>query len=140
MTELGLHCCTQAFSSCLVGASRGYSLVAVCRLLTQVASLIVEHWLWGVGTSVVVGYMLSSCGYWAQELSFNSCGAQAELSQGMWNLPGSGSTHVLCISRQSLIHCPTREVLCCCFDKPLRHLWSFQDHKNVIEKTVRPGE
>ena len=27
----------------LVAASRGYSLVAVCRLLTEVASLVKEH-------------------------------------------------------------------------------------------------
>ena len=37
---LGLPCCT-GFS--LVVASRGYSLVAVHRLLIVVASLVVEH-------------------------------------------------------------------------------------------------
>ena len=38
----GLHCC-QGFS--IVGASRGYSLVAVLRLLIVVASLVAEHGL-----------------------------------------------------------------------------------------------
>ena len=39
LAVLGLHCC-MGFS--LVVASRGYSLVAVCRLLTVVASLAAE--------------------------------------------------------------------------------------------------
>ena len=37
---LGLHCCVRAFSSC---GERGLLLVAVCRLLTAVASLVAEH-------------------------------------------------------------------------------------------------
>ena len=37
---LGLHCCL-GFS--LVAASRGYSLVALCSLLTAMASLVGEH-------------------------------------------------------------------------------------------------
>ena len=41
---LGLRCCT-GFS--LVVASRGYSLVAVCRFLTVVASLDMEQWALG---------------------------------------------------------------------------------------------
>ena len=36
---LGLCCCAWA---CLVGASRQYSLVAVCRLLTAVATLVAQ--------------------------------------------------------------------------------------------------
>ena len=36
---LGLRCCV-GFS--VVGVSRGYSLVGVCRLLIAVASLVVE--------------------------------------------------------------------------------------------------
>ena len=35
----------------LVEASRGYSLVAVCELLFAVASLVVEHGLYGCGLS-----------------------------------------------------------------------------------------
>ena len=45
LAVLGLCSCVQAFSSCGVG---GYSLVAVCRLLIAVASLVVEHQLWSV--------------------------------------------------------------------------------------------
>ena len=40
LAVLGLHCCT-GFS--LVVVSRGYSLVAMHRLLIVVASLVVEH-------------------------------------------------------------------------------------------------
>ena len=47
----GLRCCMH-FS--LVATSRGYSLVAVCMLLTEVASLVEEHGLWGARASVVV--------------------------------------------------------------------------------------
>ena len=50
LVVLGLHCA--GFS--LVVASRGYSLVAVCRPLTAVASLVMEHDL--------------HCSAWAQEL------------------------------------------------------------------------
>ena len=38
----------------LVAASRGYSLVATHRLLIAVASLVVEHRVWGPQTSGVV--------------------------------------------------------------------------------------
>ena len=40
LAVLGLHCCAWAFSSC---GERGLLLVAVCGLLTAVASLVVEH-------------------------------------------------------------------------------------------------
>ena len=33
-------------------ASEGYSLVVVCRLLTELASLVAEHGLKGLGASV----------------------------------------------------------------------------------------
>ena len=42
MAALGLHCCARAFSSC---GEQGLLLVAVCRLLIAVASLVVEHGL-----------------------------------------------------------------------------------------------
>ena len=32
----------------------------------------------------------SSCGSHALELRLSSCGARAQLSRGMWDLPGSG--------------------------------------------------
>ena len=41
LAALGLHCCTWAFSSCMV--SGGYSLVTVHRFLITVASLAVEQ-------------------------------------------------------------------------------------------------
>ena len=43
LAVLGLHCCS-GFSP--VVASRGYSLVAVLRLLILVASLVAEHGLY----------------------------------------------------------------------------------------------
>ena len=42
LAELGLHSCTQAFSSC---GERGLLFVVVRRLLIVVASLVVEHGL-----------------------------------------------------------------------------------------------
>ena len=42
LAALGLHCCAQAFSSC---GKRGLLFVVVCGLLTEVASLAVEHGL-----------------------------------------------------------------------------------------------
>ena len=42
LAALGLRCC-MGFS--IVAASRGYSLVAMCRLLIAVASLVAEHGL-----------------------------------------------------------------------------------------------
>ena len=53
---------------------------------------------------------LSSCGLWALEHRLSSCGAQAQLLHGMWDLPGPGFEPVSpCISRQILNHCTTRE-------------------------------
>ena len=59
---LGLHCCA-GFS--LVVASRGCSLILVCRLLNAVAFLVAEHGLQGAPASVVVAHRLScsvACG------------------------------------------------------------------------------
>ena len=73
MVLLGLHGCT-GFS---LVASEGCSLVAVHRLFFVVASLIVEHRLWGTWTSVAVAHGLSSCGSWALEHRLDSSGALA---------------------------------------------------------------
>ena len=51
--------------SSLVAASGGYSLVTACRLLTEVASLVVEHGVQSGRASVVVELGLSGCGAWA---------------------------------------------------------------------------
>ena len=40
MVALGLHFCAQAFSSC---GEWGLLLIAVCGLLIEMASLVVEH-------------------------------------------------------------------------------------------------
>ena len=70
--------------------SRGYSLVVMCRLLTEVASLTVELRLRGVQASVVAAHGFSSCGSWALEQTFNSCGAQASLLCSIQDLPRPG--------------------------------------------------
>ena len=48
LTVLGLHCCSGAFSSC---GEWGPLLIAVCRLLIDVASLVEEHGLQAPGLS-----------------------------------------------------------------------------------------
>ena len=70
MAVLGLCCCL-GFS--LGVASRGYFLVAVCRLLTTVASLVEEHRLWGTRASVVEAHGFSGCGSQGLEHRLNSC-------------------------------------------------------------------
>ena len=90
----GLCCCARAFSSCV---EQGLLFVAVHRLLIAVASHAAEHGLqvcrlqqmWCV-VSVVMVYGLSSCGSWALEHKLSSCGAQAQLLHGMWDLPRPG--------------------------------------------------
>ena len=42
LAVLGLHRCTWAFSSC---GEQGLLFIVVCRLLIEVASLVVEHGL-----------------------------------------------------------------------------------------------
>ena len=59
LTALGLRRCTQAFSSC---DEWGLLFVAACGLLIAVASLVAEHGL-------------------------SSCGAQAQVTCAMWDLP-----------------------------------------------------
>ena len=47
-------------------------------------------WALGTQASVVVAQGLSSCGSRALERRLSSCGVQAELLCGMWDLPGPG--------------------------------------------------
>ena len=61
----------------LVAASRGYSLVRVCRLFTVVAFLVVEHRLYNSRASVVVARGLRSCSSQALEHRLKSCGIAA---------------------------------------------------------------
>ena len=64
---LGLRFCARAFSSC---GKRGPLFIAVRGPLTIVASLVVEHRL--------------------QTRRLSSCGSQAQLLWGMWDLPRPG--------------------------------------------------
>ena len=60
LTVLYLHCCAD-FS--LVAASRGYSIIAVLRLLIAVASPVGEHGLGSVSFGFrALEHMLNSCG------------------------------------------------------------------------------
>ena len=74
----------------LVAASRGYPLVAMCQLLIAVASS-AQHKLQSTRASAVVARGLSSLGSRARRAHrLGGCGTQAQLLQGMWNLPTSG--------------------------------------------------
>ena len=79
LAALGLCYCARAFSSC---GERGLLFVAVCGLLIAVASFVAEHRLQAPG--------FRSCGAWAVERRLSSCGTQAQLLRGMWDLPGPG--------------------------------------------------
>ena len=78
LAVLGPRCCAQAFSSCGERASHccGFSCCGA--------------WALGAQASVVVSCRLSSCGSWAPEHRLSSCGAQAQLLHGIWDLPGPG--------------------------------------------------
>ena len=65
------------------------TFVVVHGLLIVVASL-VEHTFLGARASVTVACGLSSCGSPLIEHRLNSCGTQALLLRGMWDLPGPG--------------------------------------------------
>ena len=64
---LGLRFCARAFSSC---GEWGLLFIAVRGPLTIAASLVAEHRL--------------------QTRRLSSCGSQAQLLHGMWDLPGPG--------------------------------------------------
>ena len=67
MSVLGLRFCARAFSSC---GKRGPLFIAVRGPITIAASLVAEHRL--------------------QTRRLSSCGSQAQLLRGMWDLPGPG--------------------------------------------------
>ena len=67
LAVLGLRFCARAFSSC---GKRGPLFIAVLGPLTITASLVAEHRL--------------------QTRRFSSCGSQAQLLHGMWDLPRPG--------------------------------------------------
>ena len=107
MSVLGLHCCTQAFSSC---SERGLLFVAVCGLLIAVASLVVEHGLQVHGLQQL----------WRTGLV------------ALWHVGSSqtrAQTRIPCIGRRILNHCATREVPVLFFklyDFELFSQWWFQ--------------
>ena len=69
----------------------GATLLAVCGLLTAVASLVEEHGLQAHGLQQLKQTGFSSCGSWALECRLSSCGTkQAQLLRGMWDLPRPG--------------------------------------------------
>ena len=88
---LGLRCYT-GFS--LVATSKGCSLVAVCRLLTVVASLVSENGLYGTQAPVAAACWLGSYG-------LNSCGLVALCR--VESSPTRDRTHIPCVGRQILI-------------------------------------
>ena len=67
MAVLGLPFCARAISSC---GKWGPLFIAVCRPLTVVASLVVEHRL--------------------QMRRLSNCGSRAQLLRGMWDPPRPG--------------------------------------------------
>ena len=70
MSALGLHCCTQVFSSC--GKQELFFIAGV--------SLMVQHRLKGRWGSVVAACGRGSCGSWALEHRLHSCGSWAHCS------------------------------------------------------------
>ena len=73
----------------LVAASGGYSLLQCATSHCSGFSCCGARAL-GTWASVVVAHGLSSCGLWALERRLSSCGTQASLLRGMWNLPRPG--------------------------------------------------
>ena len=99
----------------LVMASGGYSVIAGCRILIALASLIVGHRLQGVQTGIAADHGLSSCGYRALEHKLNSDGAPALLLCGMWDLPRSGIEPVSPELADGLFTTEPPGKPCCCF-------------------------
>ena len=56
---------------------KDHSLVAMCRLLTAMASLVVEYRLQGMQTSAVAAHGISSCSAQALEQGFSNCSTRA---------------------------------------------------------------
>ena len=91
LVVLGLHCCMN-FS--LVAVSRINPLIATCRLLIAMASLVVELRLQGMQASVAAACRLSSSCLQDLGHRFSSCGTGVQLLCGMLDLLRSGIKHV----------------------------------------------
>ena len=133
LAELGLCCCA---GFCLVSASRGCSLVALCGLLIQGGfSCCGSRALGRTGFSSC-GMRASSCGSQALEHGLNSCGGCMGLV-GPWYVGSSWVrdwTHVPCIGRLILYQLVTREApkwasfkknLFDCLEFQVRHVGSW---------------
>ena len=100
------------------------AFVVACRLL-----------LCSTLDSLVVVHMGSICCFWAAEhVGFGSCGTQAQLPQGIWNLrsPARDWTHTSYIARQVLNHWTTREVPWWDFK------WAPSGFCHVVKETIQP--
>ena len=97
MAVLGLRFCARAFSSC---GKRGPLFIAVHGPLTIVASPVVEHRL--------------------QTRRLSSCGSQAQLLRGMWDLPRPGLAPVspALAGRLSTPAPPGKPQVCSCVLRP----------------------
>ena len=84
---LGLPCCVPGlFSSCASGAILGCGAwVSHCGSFSCCRTRAL-----GMRASVVAAYTLSSCSPRALGYRFSSCGAWAQLLEGMWHTPGPG--------------------------------------------------
>ena len=68
-------------------------------------------WALGTRASVVAAHGLSSCGLRALDRRLSSCGAQASLLHGMWDLPRAGIEPVSpALAGRFLTSEPPREV------------------------------
>ena len=97
-------CCHVGFSP--VAVSGGHPLAVVRGSLIAEASLVGEHRLWGVQTSVSAVHGLSSCCSQAQQLWRMGCVAQLPV-RSSWT---RYQTRVSCIDGQVLYHWAIREV------------------------------
>ena len=105
LVELGLCCCSQAFSSCSVRVSHceGFFCCGTWALGTR-ASVVAAHRLSSYGLQ------FRSCDSRVLECKLSTCGTQAYLIHVMWNLPGPGSNACPLFGRQILTQYTTREV------------------------------
>ena len=88
LAVLGLCCCARAFCSCGEwGRATLHCSVRAshCGGFSCCGAHAVGAW-----ASVVVALGLSSCGSRTLERRLSSCGAQAQLLRGTWDLPGPG--------------------------------------------------
>ena len=95
LAVLGFYCYTQTFSSC---SKWDHSLVALHRLLVKVASLVVEHALWGAQAQQL--WCMGPVTLWQVESSWTG-----------------DQTCVSCSDRQSPNHWTTKEVHILCFEQ-----------------------